>query len=226
MPWTQARFTVVHEDQGAVTTSAIWTLKIHRGNVYLWARPLGGIFKVSLHGDRWRVGFTTEYAQRDDSIVPDDEDRAVHKWMRPPARADGTTRCITIRVPPAAVSVPLTGDLGRTTGVPDSPPRYVAFPVVLSPLGQAVEIDQRGTELPGSVAWLPLNDTERITVLCTYVPPMTGRPPPVSRQLGDLTLLESARNPRAILIGDEPDGSPYLLEAAVEVPPGTAEPSA
>lgn len=66
----------------------VWTKQ--DGDVYICCRDNYGEFKVSLHGDRWRCGFSAQGAAATAHLRPGGEDRAWDKWERP-ASASGVT---------------------------------------------------------------------------------------------------------------------------------------
>ena len=56
----------------------LWTSTAGRSDVYIAARTLGGVAKVGLHeSGEWHHAFTTEYANRESSLLPPDGDRVV-----------------------------------------------------------------------------------------------------------------------------------------------------
>jgi hypothetical protein len=81
----------------------MWTSRT-KGDVYVSARALTSVLKVSLHesGD-WRHAFTDT---RGMAHVPPGQDRAMSRWHRPPEFAPGVTRAFEIIIPASEVTKP------------------------------------------------------------------------------------------------------------------------
>lgn len=80
----------------------VWVLWTNaKGNdVYLAARMLGGIQKVSLHGSgKWRIAFDDP----ESPFIPAGEDRATTKWDRPAELTPGWTRAFAVVIPASEV---------------------------------------------------------------------------------------------------------------------------
>jgi hypothetical protein len=78
-----------------------------RNHVYISTRLYGGTVKASLHkSGKWRWGFTEQYADREDSLLPPGVDRALHKWQRPPEIVPGITSAFEIIVPSTELTLP------------------------------------------------------------------------------------------------------------------------
>lgn len=218
MPRQATKFTVFNGQ----TRSAVWTLMTHKANAYLWPTGLGGDYKISLHGDRWRYGFTQEHLGKPSPLIEPHEDRALFKWTRPAPLDNGLTRCLEIFVPPEAASVPAASDdLEGVTAVAPCPPQWVQFIILIGPGDRYVSFDHGDTRLPSSVAWLPLGDTERISIVVRYNAPLVGDLPKVGGFRGDRDRLESGD--QALLFVDTEHGvgcieATVLLTATAQQP--------
>ena len=86
--------------------SAAWRLWTGKGtsDVYIAARTLGGVQKVSLHESGvWRFAFTEEYWE--DRASMGDEDRVIERWKRPPP-IDGITSAFMVVVSSSELGLP------------------------------------------------------------------------------------------------------------------------
>ena len=85
--------------------SAVWRMWTSRtkSDVYVSARALTSVFKVSLHesGD-WRHAFTD--TTRGMAHVPPGQDRALARWKRPHEFEPGLTRAFEIIIPASEVT--------------------------------------------------------------------------------------------------------------------------
>ena len=79
----------------------VWTAKSPKSDIYVAARSLGGIIKVSLHESReWRTAFTFEYAsEKFDEAIPVSQSRLIEKWERPSEISPGVTLAFRIVIP-------------------------------------------------------------------------------------------------------------------------------
>ena len=66
-------------------TSNSWRLWVENGKPYICCRDNFKDSKVSLHGTRYRMGFTEEAVEKNPTLVPFGEDRAWEVWNEPPA---------------------------------------------------------------------------------------------------------------------------------------------
>ena len=75
----------VRDDIGR--TSGVWRLWSHRGDVYLAARTLGGVIKVSLHATgNWKTAFSSEYMRRTDRLPVEKPGGITDRWEPPKLR--------------------------------------------------------------------------------------------------------------------------------------------
>ena len=109
-----------------------------KGDVYLAARSLGGIFKYSFHADdgycHWAL--TKEYVSRRTAPPPD---RVIAKWRRPPTSPRGAGKGSAV----LSVGVP-TDYLSTAFSAPNKPVRWIDP----APPGDAVRIEMFFTAEP------------------------------------------------------------------------------
>lgn len=66
-------------------TSGGWRIWTKGDDVYITLKEVGGIWKVSLHGDEaWRCAITQEHAEGESPVIPSSEDRAPWTFTPPP----------------------------------------------------------------------------------------------------------------------------------------------
>lgn len=121
--------------------SGVWRLwtGTGRSDVYIAARTLGGVVKVSLHeSGEWHHAFTKEYAaDRGSPLLHPDGDRVVERWTRPREFVPGFTMAFMIIVPSTEVTIPgrpLPGRYAKDVIWVDPPTQGFAtyFRVILS----------------------------------------------------------------------------------------------
>src|SRR5688572_17554221 len=93
------RFAVGEPDGARSVVWRVWT-NPSRNDIYIAARHLGGVYKVSLHGSgKWRIAFEGPRSP----FIPEGGDRATTKWNRPADLAPGWTRGFSVAVPASEV---------------------------------------------------------------------------------------------------------------------------
>jgi hypothetical protein len=100
---------IVGAKEGGGPRSALWRIFTGRrtSDVYVGARAIAGEVRVSLHErGPWRFAFTDKHQRGPNSFVPPEEDRARHKWSRPPEFAPGLTRAFIIVVASSELRAP------------------------------------------------------------------------------------------------------------------------
>jgi hypothetical protein len=87
--------------------SSVWRIWTHDNEVYLSARALTSILKISLHssGD-WRHAFTAEQVVAGLPFITPGQTRAIDRWERPPEFWPGVTKAFEIVVPSSEVTTP------------------------------------------------------------------------------------------------------------------------
>jgi hypothetical protein len=99
------RFAVGAADGPRSTVWRIWTDK-GNSDVYIAARVLGGVVKVSLHQSGvWRIAFTEEYWEGSTAPEVGEGDRLIERWT-PPKPIQGITSAFMIAVPSAEIGMP------------------------------------------------------------------------------------------------------------------------
>jgi hypothetical protein len=99
------RFAVGSADGPRSTVWRIWTDR-GNSNVYIAARVLGGVVKVSLHQSGvWRFAFTDEHWEGGSAPEVGEGDRLIERW-NPPQSYQGVTAAFMIAVPSAEIGMP------------------------------------------------------------------------------------------------------------------------
>jgi hypothetical protein len=87
--------------------SSVWRIWTHNDEVYVSARALTTVLKISLHssGD-WRHAFTTEHVVAGSPFISPGQNRAIDRWERPSEFWPGVTMAFEIVVPSSEVTTP------------------------------------------------------------------------------------------------------------------------
>jgi hypothetical protein len=189
-------------------------------DVYVACRELGGALKTSLHeSGSWHVAFSWDYLEKN-ADFPSTEwpTRYIEKWPKPPDIATGVTLAYRIVTPAASVTTAVVPD--QTTGVLWIAPAADGFAVEIDILISRPSAVLRswpgrtsmGTQLVGSFL-TEAGDTVWVVNWTIPVPdskePLTGR----GRFFKGRSAADLAEpNVRAILFGDEPDGSRKMID--------------
>lgn len=88
--------------------SSVWTMWVRKSDVYLTARGMAGLVKVSLHksGD-WRIAETSEASAKLSRPLMSTGQRIILGWQRPSPFTIGWTKAVTVVVPHMALRVPM-----------------------------------------------------------------------------------------------------------------------
>jgi hypothetical protein len=210
--------------------SAVWRLWASGDHVYISARLYGTTIKASLHkSGKWRWGFTEEYAEREDTLLPPGVDRATHKWERPQEIFPGITSAFEIIVPPTELAMPrrpLSEEAARkyTKKVhwvsPSSSETETHFRVLFIAPGNPTRVDNE-------VIWQHRLLNGETVMLIVYEQPMTERNKEylasgkqmILRELDETdarTSLSMAREPRGYLLGTAEDGTTFLVDISAD----------
>jgi hypothetical protein len=210
--------------------SAVWRLWASGDHVYLSARLYGHTIKASLHkSGKWKWGFTEEYAEREDTLLPPGVDRAIHKWKRPPEIFPGITSAFEIIVPPTELAMlrqPLPEKEARRYL---SKVRWVSSPSSKAETCFRVLFIAPGnpTRVDNEVIWqheLPNGNTVSLIV---YEQPTTNvnkehlasEKRRILREVGKLdegSALSTAREPRSYLLLAGEDGTRRLVDISLD----------
>ena len=203
-------------------TWKLWTPGAPKHDVYLACRELKGELKASLHqSGKWHIAFTPGFYERsfeEDSSRP--TSRFTDRWPRPHDIAPGITLAFRVVVPWFSTTIideEKEGILWVTSAVEGY---AIEFAVFITSNGCIV------TNWPGKnsmnskfVGSIPLFSGETIWVVHTTTPikipaPMQGK---VRFFKGANSSTLELSELRAIIFGDEPDGSRVMYDVPVTV---------
>jgi hypothetical protein len=216
MPESAIRFTVRNESGQRAATWKCWS-EPAKSDVYLACRELGGALKSSLHGSgRWHVAYAPSFFE--ESVSEQDRTergRFIDKWARPKSIVPGVSLAYRIITPWSSV----TAEDRATASI-------VRIPA--PPEGRAIECDvflldrSRNMDWPGKTSMktqpvgsyrLPTGDIVWIVwweIAMPKLGALQGRPKFYrGRTMDDL---KKGERVRALLFGDEPDGSKTILD--------------
>jgi hypothetical protein len=185
-----------------------------RGDVYVAARTVADLFKVSLHASgRWRYAITEKQAKLQ-GLAPA-EQRAIHRWNRPDPRPDGTTLAFRIHVSPADLRpMRRTRELEREISWVEPPQRGFVnqFTLLLAQHEHSYQ----------NALWTAALGVEWAVLLQEVVRESewyrTELPAQRRRILEDLSFRPSGIDDdlRLVMFGGAPDGSRFFLDAAID----------
>lgn len=210
---------------GMGNRAATWRLWTPSGksDVYLACRGLGGILKASLHeSGRWHVAYSqTEFEEHVQGAILTQKDRFLDKWPRPKPFAANATLAFRIVTPHSALITPIGLSDKSVTWIPNCPPQ------------QATEVDI--VIIPNNMpddSWPGQNKMETkpigsLTLANREVVWLVHRVveiPDLSSVVGGQGTfyrgrtredLKNAEYLRALVFGEEPDGSRVIYDCAV-----------
>jgi hypothetical protein len=226
------RFAVGSPDGPRSGVWVLWTMP-HKNDVYLAARSLGGVFKVSLHADRegqpasWRIAFNDPNSP----FLRPGQDRVVERWVPPTELAPGWTRAFEITVLASELTVPQDGDHDPGNVAWISPPALgfgVDFDVFLSAPGVTGAEGWPGRDSLGTrrLFCAPLANGQHAWLLASYGAVSQEVRDGIDRfhrliEQSPVRVLDdvdwtSLRQPRAFLGGILNDGTRYFLDLALD----------
>lgn len=205
----------------AAPRSAVWRIwamppkpNVLFGDVYVAARTVADLFKVSLHASGvWRYAITEKHAKLQ-GLAPEAQ-RSMHRWKRPPARADGTTVAFRIHISPDDLRVMRPTSELQSPIVWVQPPKpglVNQFTLLLAP---------HKSSDPNSLWAIPVGG-EWVVLLHEVVPESEWYrkelPDQRRRILDDLQFNASGIDDdlRLVMFGVAPDGSRFFLDAAID----------
>jgi hypothetical protein len=221
-PGKPLRFAVFADDGRRSIDWTVWTGR-HTRDVYLTARPLGGLWKMSLHqSGSWQSGLTDELVAAAALPIPS---RHLDTWKLPDELAEGVQRSVELVFPdselrpwPPGVSetkpvirVPASGANHAACieflFTPGQPPIFIAF------------------ESAFDVAQLTLSDGNMLRVVARQIPwtatdvewLLAGKADILAKV--DPQVRANAPNPRGMLYGKHDDGIRYAVDVALDSEP-------
>jgi hypothetical protein len=206
-------------------TWKLWTETAHgNSEVYLACRALGGSLKASLHqSGNWHIAHSQRtFEERVQGAIPRFTDRFIDKWPRPPEITPGVTLAFRIVTPSSAVSSSIDGsNVSGVIWLPNAPTEKateidIFFVNSATPPSGWPGKRSMGTSLVGS---LPLENGDKVWVVYWVI------------DMPDLSQLNKGRGGfykgrsradlegaqlRALVFGNEPDGSRVMYDCAVQ----------
>lgn len=190
-------------------------------SVYLLCRELRSSSKFSLHGSGdWRNAFTEEFLATESAAgtkrLPK---RLIDRWSRPHQFAPGYTLATRILVPAASVTTALEPLPAKTKIVPAPQfPKAMEIDLIMTSPGLAVSgwpgMRSMGTQLIGNFG---LPNGEVVWLVNHEIPGIPAGSHSGAPLFFSGVLAERKRpyNLRALIYGDEPDGSRTIMDLAV-----------
>ena len=205
---------------------SIWRAWVPQGrsDIYIAARGLASSIKISLHeSGQWQHSFTKEFYERKLSGKRGPL-RTRHRstWQRPPEIGPGVTLAFRIIVPHSEVTANIHGTIGQRSIVWIPRPAegsIIEFQVWLTKPRTRVTnwpgYRSRSTQFIGKIA-LADGETVWVTALEEPIPDL------VSREIGRIHDSFKTDEPdiRAILFGNEQDGSRSYIDVDMSRPKG------
>jgi len=210
----------IYDDTGA--QSSIWRLWISKNDVYFTTRPLSGILKMSLHeSGHWHFSFSSEYTAKRD--VPN-QARHLEKWNRPEEINTGTDITLALRViVPKSELRKLKKEFKKEVNwiLYNTDKSAIEITIFLS------KLEAKISEWPGKKSMntflidkFTLPNGETVWIVYMYISLSNEYRQGLEKYRNDILLkgaekIKNTENPRAILIGSEPDGSRKFVEVAL-----------
>lgn len=225
-PAFELRFAVRAVSGHRAATWKVWTLGGEKNDVYVACRGLGGQLKASLHqSGQWHVSFTKQFfeAQFIDLAV-DPKKRFVETWPRPPEIAPGVTLAHRIVVPWNSPTTPTTNEPDNVIWIPPAAESH-ATEIYIVFTGPHVEDsgwpgkNGSSTALVGS---FPIISGETVWVVYKEISFQypTQEMKATGKFFGDASKKSlKSQTLRAVLFGNEPDGSRVMYDVPVQPKP-------
>lgn len=221
MPEQVVRFGISDGSGRRAATWRVWTPE-GKSDVYLACRALGGTLKASLHqSGSWHVAYSQKTFEEDvDGAIPTQKDRFLERWPRPRPIAPGVILAFRIVTPYSAVTSPVSEADKNVAWLPNCP------------LGRATEVDiiivsptTPVTGWPGKnkmrtkpVGSYRLANGESVWVVYWVVdmPDLSSATKGTGRFYKGRTKEDLKSDKlRALVFGEEPDGSRVIYDCAV-----------
>jgi hypothetical protein len=228
-PGDPARFAVIDAADGRRAMS--WTVVTakHTLDVFVMARCMGHIWKISLHesGD-WHAGFTEAGAQR---FIPQAETRHFRSWKQPAPFAPGFYRSVQIVAPDSELRALPFGVVesksNKIIAIPAPGAGNVALiELVFAPIGDW-EPTVLNIDAAFHIATLARADGSTVFVVAIQQPWVKEDHPRVAAQKAaamaniPVAWWKGVKAPRCVAFGVQDDGTPYWLDLAADTPART-----
>jgi hypothetical protein len=203
-------------------TWKIWTPKL-KSDIYLSCRELKGSIKASLHqSGSWHFGYTDQaldkYFESEEAF---EKSKYIEIWPRPKPIADGVTLAFRIVTPHSATTTPVGQTSKDVFWIPNcSEGSATEIDIIISPATNDAQNwpgkNRMGTKLIGSYN-LPSKETVWVVYWEIALPDLSsfsGKAFNFFKGKSKIDLVGA--NLKAILFGDEQDGSRTLFDCSVE----------
>lgn len=229
MPERSVRFSVRGANGCRAATWKLLTLiGGGKSDVYLTCRSLGGALKTSLHqSGSWHVGFVRSYLEK--NLEHEHRLRQnpyLDRWPRPTEISPGLTLAYRIIVPIAGINVPIGADVPESlVWIPAAPQNKAVEIAILfaSPhtvIGGWPGRKAMGTDLVGKLDF-ESGETVWIVSHVVDVPSINLAPGSAITWFRGRSAQDFANGfARVILFGDEPGGSRYMVDMALQIEEG------
>lgn len=221
MPEQVIRFGISDGSGHRAATWKLWTPS-NKSDVYLAYRELGGALKASLHqSGSWHVAYSQmTFEDVVQGAIPTQQDRFLEKWPRPKPIAPGITLAFRIVTPHSGVTSLISEPDENITWIPNSPPpRATEIDImIISPITPVTGWpgkNKMGTKPIGSYE-LTSGETVWAVYWVVDMPDLSPATKGAGRFYKGRTH-EGLKSDtlRALVFGEEPDGSRVIYDCAV-----------
>jgi len=219
MPEQAIRFGV---SDGVLLRAATWKCwsPANKDDIYLACREMKGAFKASLHqSGSWHIAYDKKFF--DSAIHRDDlteKGRYISQWPEPPELSPGIRLAFRVITSSAAVCGPLIGEPDFVSVPPPNEGRAIEFAlVVIDPRVPITGWPGKNSMNTSFIGTYGLASGRKVWVVYREIdmpvlPAIQGDPKfYAGRTSSDL----SSDNLKAIIIGDDPDGSKLIYDCKV-----------
>jgi hypothetical protein len=215
------RFGISDGSGRRAATWRVWT-PTAKSDVYLSCRALGGTLKASLHqSGSWHVAYSQKaYEEYVEGTAPKQDDRYLEKWPRPKPIAEGVTLAYRIVTPHSAITSPIGEADRKVSWVINCPPnRATEIDImIISPTIPITGWPGKNTMGTKPIGSYTLSNGETVWVIYWVIdmPDLSAAIKGVGRFYKGRSKkdLESG-SLRALVFGEEPDGSRVIYDCAV-----------
>jgi hypothetical protein len=217
------RFGVKSSSGLQAATWKVWTPGPPKNDVYLACRALRGELKASLHeSGHWHIAFSPAFYERrfaDEDTRP--SSRFTDEWSRPAEIAPGLTLAYRVVVPWFSATIKPEKEARGIAWVPSAPKgQAIQFAVLITaPSARASSWPSKNSMNSKFVGTISLGSGEMVWVVYTTEPfplPASMRGTAQFFEGHDASSLKSATL-RAVLFGDEKDGSRKMYDVPVVI---------